>query len=389
MRATSRRVSAPADLPVGMYTPTPGLVFETEVPKLAPAEPGTLWRAVRRAADSIRNVPADMAPPSDLIPGDGGDALDVLCAAWRQAYNEGRASFAGATLPGRPTLDRLRAAFLKELCRLPERADFAEAVRMLAALELVRDRLEKDEAQKFRRTFAGPAAMDLVVEVAHDMRSPLTAILLLTDTLRNAQPERLDPIAQRQVGLVYSAAFGLHAMVSDVIELARGGECLIEPEPMSFSIGEILQAAGDIVRPIAEEKKLRLTIVGPEVDARVGQPRALNRVLVNLTTNALKFTQEGEVRVVVRARSRTAVEFVVEDTGVGIPPDVMASLFEPFRWLRRGARVENTFSSAGLGLAICQRLVRSMGSELHVETEIGKGTKFSFEVALPVTAQEL
>jgi len=387
MRAPARRSSG--ELQIGSYLPHPSVSYGSETLAPVPTDAGTLWRAVRRAAATIRNVPADMAPPSDLLAEDRGDAVDALCAAWRRAYYEGRGDIRGVSLPERATIDRLRVAFLEELANIPEGVDPLDMVRMLTSLELVRERLERDEAHRFRRAFAGPAAMDLVVEVSHDMRSPLSAILLLTDTLRHAREGVLSPIAQRQIGLVYSAAFGLHAMVNDVIELARGGERLFDPEPMSFSVGEIMHAAGDIVRPMAEEKQLALQVVGPGVDSRIGHPLALSRVLVNLTTNALKFTREGEVRVVARELSRTAVEFAVEDTGIGIPADVMRSLFEPFRRLKRGATLENAFSSAGLGLAICRRLVHAMGSELKVETELGKGTRFSFEIPLPPTTHEL
>jgi signal transduction histidine kinase len=117
----------------------------------------------------------------------------------------------------------------------------------------------------------------------------------------------------------------------------------------------------------------------------VGHPSALNRVILNLATNALKFTNEGSVVVEATPRSRTAVEFSVTDTGRGIPDSVLATLFDSFR--RRVTDESYAFSSAGLGLAICQKLIRAMGGELSVDTELERGTRFSFEIELPAAAR--
>jgi signal transduction histidine kinase len=139
-----------------------------------------------------------------------------------------------------------------------------------------------------------------------------------------------------------------------------------------------------IVQPIAEEKGLVVTLIPPPSDARIGQPAVLNRVLLNLTTNALKFTVKGGVEVAATQRSRTRLEFSVHDTGRGIPPSVMDTLFDAFR--RRPKPGEYTFSSAGLGLAICQKLVASLGGDLAVDTS-DAGTRFHFELDLPIASR--
>jgi signal transduction histidine kinase len=121
-------------------------------------------------------------------------------------------------------------------------------------------------------------------------------------------------------------------------------------------------------------------------DHRLGQPVALGRVLLNLTTNALKFTAEGFVEVTARqTENPRAIEFSVRDTGRGIPPQSMATLFEPFR--RRQKPGEYAFSGSGLGLSICRKLVEAMEGTLQVETEAGRGTRFYFTLALPLAAQ--
>jgi signal transduction histidine kinase len=238
---------------------------------------------------------------------------------------------------------------------------------------------------RFAGRLAGPDSLQLIIEVAHDMRSPLGSILFLAERLRSMQSGPLTAVQERQIGLIYSAAFGLSALAGDVIELARGGEGLVHQLPVPFSVADVMQSVRSIVQPIAEEKGLTIGLVSPPADSRVGQPAALNRVLLNLTTNALKFTSVGSVEVVATQRSRTRVEFTVQDTGRGIPDEVMATLFEPFR--RRDNSDAVTFSSAGLGLAISRQLVDSLGGDLCVTTS-GQGTRFSFEIDLPL-AQKL
>jgi signal transduction histidine kinase len=125
--------------------------------------------------------------------------------------------------------------------------------------------------------------------------------------------------------------------------------------------------------------------IAPEADVRVGYQAALNRVLLNLTTNALKFTNAGSVEVVCRQIDRTRIEFSVKDTGRGIPSHVVSNLFEAFR--QRQMPGGFAFSSAGLGLSICKKLISAMGGELGVETELERGTRFHFELDLPKPAR--
>jgi signal transduction histidine kinase len=177
----------------------------------------------------------------------------------------------------------------------------------------------------------------------------------------------------------------LSSVASDVIELARGGDRLVDLDPIPFSVTDIFESVRDIVLPIAEEKGLGVRLSVPERDFRVGHPVALSRVLLNLTTNALKFTSEGYVEVVGKQGTGDEIEFAVRDTGRGIPPQAMATLFEPFR--RRQKQGEYAFSGSGLGLSICRKLVEAMGSELKVDTAPEYGTRFYFMLSLPLAGQ--
>ncbi|HEV7365730.1 MAG TPA: HAMP domain-containing sensor histidine kinase [Gemmatimonadales bacterium] len=224
--------------------------------------------------------------------------------------------------------------------------------------------------------------LDLMVEIAHDLRSPLTSILFLSETLHMGHSGEVNELQRRQLALIYSAALGLSGLVSDSIELACGGEQLADTEPCPFSLTETLEAVQDMVRPMAEEKGLTLRLRPQAIDLRIGYPMALSRALLNLTCNALKFTEEGFVEIAAVAKAGARVEFSVRDTGPGIDPQALNRLFQPFP--RSRARAGFTFSGTGLGLTISRRLIAAMGSELQVETGPSWGTRFYFEVDLPL-----
>jgi signal transduction histidine kinase len=289
------------------------------------------------------------------------------------------------TALARRLLGLMRGVFLERAQSLPSPADSGQLLRLLGAMEQVSQRIEADWSQHFSDRLSAPDGLELVVEVAHDLRSPLTSILFLAETLQRGRSGAVNPIQERQLGLIYSAAFGLSSVASDVIELARGGDRLVDLDPIPFSVTDIFESVRDIVQPIAEEKGLTVRLATPEADFRIGHPVALSRVLLNLTTNALKFTAEGFVEVVARQTVARRLEFSVRDTGRGIPPQSMATLFEPFR--RRQKPGEYAFSGSGLGLSICRKLVEAMGSTLQVGTEQGVGTRFYFELDLPLAGE--
>ena len=290
-----------------------------------------------------------------------------------------------SALPLARLAEALRRALVAELARERPAAVPPEALPLLAALDDIGAELERDASQRFINRLSGADALELLVEVAHDMRSPLSAILFLVDTLRRSLGGSIPPAHERQLSLVYGAALGLSSMTNDVIELARGGERLLDAAPAPFSVAEVMRAVHDMVLPMAEERGLTVTTMPPAGDVRLGHAAALQRVLLNLATNAIKFTPRGSVTILARPVTRTRVEFSVRDTGCGIAPEVAASLFDAFR--PRPSSGEFGFSSAGLGLSICRKLVGAMGASLELETAVGEGTRFHFELDLPAAAR--
>ena len=312
--------------------------------------------------------------------------LVQLCTAIRQEASGLAADT--AQIPrnalSRRWLSLIRTAFLQRSAALPV-VDSGQLLQILNGLERIGQHLEAEWSEHFADRLSAPDGLELVVEVAHDLRSPLTSILFLAETLQRGRSGAVNTVQERQLGLIYSAAFGLSSVASDVIELARGGDRLVDLDPIPFSVTDILESVRDIVQPIAEEKNLTIRLTAPEADFRIGHPVALSRVLLNLTTNALKFTGEGFVELTAIQRAPRSIEFSVRDTGRGIPPQSMATLFEPFR--RRQKPGEYAFSGSGLGLSICRKLVEAMGSVMQVETAPGYGTRFYFVLDLPMASE--
>jgi signal transduction histidine kinase len=342
-----------------------------------------LTAAVDRAAESLART--EHAPAEEVRRG-LRHVLELLARARAESADFTLAF--GAGVP-RSHVDALRSEFLNSLHETGSvdpathngqgRISTAELVGILTAMERISGRFGFGRRSDFVERLASPRALEAVIEVAHDMRSPLASILFLVDAIQRGQSGPVTAVQERQLGLIYGAALGLNSMASDVIDAVRGHR-LVDGLPVPFSISETISNVCAVVRPIGEEKGLPINVVLPTVDSRVGYSAAVNRVLVNLTTNALRYTEKGSVSVGCTEMADDVVEFWVVDTGRGIPDNVLAMLYDGFRPGSVGLR----FSSAGLGLAICRSLLEAMGSTLQVQTAMEKGTRFSFQVKLPV-----
>lgn len=339
-------------------------------------EPSDRDAAIRTAA---ANVAARWASEGVL----NEEHLQSLCAAIDAAAG-GEATPASRLRSGlgRQLVDAIETELLHEWRGRSEPPTPCEIVGTLDRLQRVRQYIETRPQNELAEALTGPDGLELAVEVAHDLRSPLTSILFLAEALQRGQSGDVNDLQRRQLGVVYSAALGLSALASNMVELARGGNRLADDEPSPFSVAELFGSVQDMVRPMAEEKGLTIRLLPPVGDHRLGNSEALSRVLLNLTTNAIKFTENGVVEIVAHAGNLSHVEFAVRDTGNGIKPEALNTLYQPFR--RSMTKPSGfSFSGTGLGLALCKRLVEAMGSELHVESRPGSGTRFFFTLELP------
>jgi len=341
---------------------------------------GAIRKVVTRAGSRPRSTTSDEV----------SELLGFVAAAIHQAWYA-----RSPAVPVRPKVEpRIHSALGRRFLELM-RSELVEAwqefgvsdtelLPLLVAMERVRVTIQPNWAQTFAQQLSGSDGLALLMDVAHDLRSPLTSILVLAETLQRGTSGTVNDVQRRQLGLIYTAALGLSSVASDIIEFTQGGDQLVEQEPSAFSVTAMLDSVRDIVRPIAEEKHLTIRLLAPVHDERLGHPVALSRVLLNLTTNALKFTDQGYVEIVAQevGQDSNRVEFAVRDSGRGIPEDKITTLFQPLR--KESGRRGQLFSQTGLGLTICRKLASAMKSELKVESRIGWGTRFFFELELPV-----
>jgi hypothetical protein len=199
---------------------------------------------------------------------------------------------------------------------------------------------------------------------------------------------QLAPELAELAQIARTAATDLLGIIDDILDLSKIEADKVERRQANFDVVEIVEGVADIIAVTARQKGVALaTYVDPELPVNVrGDARLLRQVLVNLVGNAIKFTEEGEV--VIRAErqpsaaSQALVRFTVRDTGAGIPNEAVATLFDPFTQVDASATREH--GGSGLGLAISSRLVRLMGGKLAVDTEIGRGSTFSFTLPFGV-----
>ncbi|CAN5820645.1 hypothetical protein BH23GEM11_BH23GEM11_12960 [soil metagenome] len=288
----------------------------------------------------------------------------------------------------RELLDCVRRAFVGELQRADPDAHGRELegsalVRQMARLEEVRDALDPNADEQVAASLSGPHAHEILAEVGHDLRSPLTSVLFLSEALRDSPGIRDDAQQIRQLSMIYSGALTMLNVVNNFMELSERRDGELAGNPSIFSVQELLESTRRTIQPMADAKGLALQtrLDLAHSDRRQGHPTVLTRILLNLTTNAVKFTREGEVRIEAREWEPGVVEILVEDTGPGIDPDREAAVFNVFEPAqdRHGIR----FVGSGLGLVIVRRLLAILGSELVCDSTVGEGTKMSFRVRLP------
>jgi signal transduction histidine kinase len=227
---------------------------------------------------------------------------------------------------------------------------------------------------------ASEAKTRFLANVSHELRAPVTAIIGLGRLLTDPSSDSLTEEQGRQVDLIRGSATDLLSLVNDLLDLAKAEAGRIEPNWAGVDLKAVFGQLRGTLRPLVTRSEVELIIEEPAVTTLRSDEVLLAQILRNLLTNALKFTAAGSVRLRVRPVGDD-VEFVVADTGTGIPPELHERIFEEFYQVP-GSRALNG-KGTGLGLPYARRLAGLLGGALRVESTVGEGSTFT--VRLPVS----
>ncbi len=236
---------------------------------------------------------------------------------------------------------------------------------------------------------ANSAKRDFLANMSHELRTPLNAVLGYAQLLK-----REPGMSERQThGLNTIEQSGQHllSLISDLLDLTKIEAGKLELHPDMLHLGTFLDVVGDIIRVKAEEKGLAYTqALAPDLPVIVADAQRLRQILLNLLGNAVKFTDHGQVSLTVGVLPTTAkmvrLHFAVDDSGVGIAPEQQGIIFQPFEQVGDKQR---RAGGTGLGLSISRRLVHLMGGEIQLESRPNKGSRFWFELELPLATENV
>ncbi|NLE89210.1 MAG: hypothetical protein GX607_22730 [Myxococcales bacterium] len=273
---------------------------------------------------------------------------------------------------------RVTEAALRGSHRELERAQEILEERVAARTEELR--LARDAAQSADRLKSA-----FLATMSHELRTPLNSIIGFSGILEQGLAGPLNAEQTKQLGMVRRSAAHLLALINDVLDLSKIEAGQLQLFVEEFDAREVVEKAVALVQPQADAKGIELcAVIGQDVGSLESDRRRVEQILLNLLSNALKFTEHGQVRVEV-TRSSHGLRFAVTDTGLGIAPDDLPRLFLPFSQVDAG--LDRRHEGTGLGLSICKRLVERLGGTIEVTSARGEGSTFCFDLPLRAPAR--
>jgi signal transduction histidine kinase len=255
--------------------------------------------------------------------------------------------------------------------------------------------IEKQREVERQRLAAEQARSNLshfLANMSHELRTPLNAIIGLSEMMVSHAARFGTENAQEPLARIHGSGIHLLEIINQVLDLSKIEAGKLELIPERVKLLPVIQQVVGTIRPLAEQNKNSLVVQGENsIDSLTVDPMRLRQILLNLLSNACKFTKEGEVALHVRSVNQGDrwIEFAVSDTGIGLTAEQQSKLFEDFA--QADASTARRYGGTGLGLAITRRLARAMGGDVTVRSEPGKGSVFTVRLPSeggPLTARE-
>jgi len=221
-----------------------------------------------------------------------------------------------------------------------------------------------------------------LASMSHELRTPLNAIIGFTGTLLMKLPGPLNSDQEKQLRTIQTSSRHLLSLINDLLDLAKIESGKVELNMESMNCQSIIDDVGATLRTLAETKHLNFEIKVPDHDMMIRTDRrSLTQILINLTNNAIKFTDKGSVRIELNSRrdnGNSLAEITVADTGIGIRPADQSRLFQAF--MQADSSSTRSYEGTGLGLHVSQKLAGMIGGRVSFESEYGKGSRFTISI---------
>jgi signal transduction histidine kinase len=258
-------------------------------------------------------------------------------------------------------------------------AELAETNRGVLALYAELD----EKAESLRK--ASEMKSRFLSDMSHELRTPLNAMVSISGLLLDRTDGELTDEQEKQVRFVRESAESLTTMVNDLLDLAKIEAGKVDVRPAEFLVAELMSALRGMFRPMFRSGAVALVVEEPEnIETMYGDEPKLSQILRNFVSNAMKFTEQGQVRVRAAGNGDGTVTFSVADTGIGIAPQDRARVFDEF--IQVDGPAQRRAKGTGLGLPLTRKLARLLGGDVTVESEPGVGSTFS--VTLPARYPE-